>query len=271
MTDANLAARGVLKEDAPAPFTLTRHAPSRELDDLVELYWFISWNLPKGQHFSQRVLSHPSLHIVIESERAYVSGIPSRCYVRQIEGSCRVASVKLHPGQASRILPEPAHAYTDREVPLEECFPTEVGQRLRRDLLEARHGSTTQRELFERFLIDHARPIQRANLDARRLVERIEAQQDITRVQHLSHIAEMSDRSLQRMFMDHVGVSPKWVIQRYRLHEAAALLEAHPERSIASIAQDLGYFDQAHFGKEFKNFTGQSPGDYRAPSSRDDL
>lgn len=259
--------RGVLHEGSPPPFTLSQAPPSRSFEDLVELYWFICWDLEGDESFSQRVLSHPSVHLVVETTRAYVSGIPSKYYVRTVRGQCRVASIKLRPGQASRLLPEPAHLYTDREVSLATCFGQDVARALHEQILASEHGSPAQRALFEAFLTDHARPIQHANLEARRLVELIEARQDITRVQQLAHLTSQRERTLQRLFMDHVGVSPKWIIQRYRLHEAATLLEREPDRSIASIAQDLGYYDQAHFSKEFKNFTGQSPGSYRATSS----
>ena len=266
MTQDHLKTRGVLREVTPPPFTLTQQAPSAHLADLVELYWFIEWDIPEHEGSPQRVLSHPSLHLVIEPDRAYISGIPSTCYVREVRGRGRVASVKLLPGQSTRLLPRPAHVYTDREVPLSQCFPeAHPGDRLQRAILEEEHGSQAQRDLFEQFLTQHARPIQRANLDARRLIDHVASTKEITRVPQLARVANLSERSLQRLFMDHVGVSPKWIIQRYRLHEAAALLVQDPGRTIASIAQELGYFDQAHFSKEFKNFTGQSPGDYRAP------
>ena len=72
----------------------------------------------------------------------------------------------------------------------------------------------------------------------------------------------MNKRTLQRLFAKYVGVSPKWVIQRYRLHEAAERLAAEPSVAQSSLAADLGYSDQAHFVRDFKAVVGTSPAAY---------
>lgn len=66
------------------------------------------------------------------------------------------------------------------------------------------------------------------------------------------------------MFKRYVGVSPKWVIKRYRLHEVAGKLADNEETDWAQIAIELGYYDQSHFIKDFKSIVGESPGEYVA-------
>ena len=56
-------------------------------------------------------------------------------------------------------------------------------------------------------------------------------------------------RHLQRLFNRYVGVSPKWVIQRYRLHEVLEQIKRDETVDWAELAQDLGYFDQATSSK----------------------
>jgi AraC-like DNA-binding protein len=72
----------------------------------------------------------------------------------------------------------------------------------------------------------------------------------------------LTTRTLQRLFATYVGVSPKWVIQRYRLHEAAEQLAADPSINQASLAAELGYSDQAHFVRDFKRIVGMTPAAY---------
>ncbi len=64
------------------------------------------------------------------------------------------------------------------------------------------------------------------------------------------------------MFKQYVGVPPKWVIKRYRLHEIAGELVENQEADWAQLAADAGYFDQAHFIKDFKQIVGQAPSAY---------
>ena len=62
----------------------------------------------------------------------------------------------------------------------------------------------------------------------------------------------------EALFREYVGVTPKWVIQRYRLFEAAERL-ASGQADGAQLAHELGYFDQAHFIRDFKAMVGKSP------------
>ena len=88
----------------------------------------------------------------------------------------------------------------------------------------------------------------------------------ILKVQDLVDRYEMDKRTLQRLFARYVGVSPKWVVQRYRLHEAAEQLAASATISQSELALSLGYSDQAHFVRDFKSIVGVSPAVYALKS-----
>jgi AraC-like DNA-binding protein len=83
----------------------------------------------------------------------------------------------------------------------------------------------------------------------------------ILKVEDLVERYCMNKRTLQRLFAKYVGVGPKWVIQRYRLHEAAEQLAAGPVNQSA-LALSVGYSDQAHFIRDFKRVVGTSPAAY---------
>jgi len=67
---------------------------------------------------------------------------------------------------------------------------------------------------------------------------------------------------LQRVFAEYIGVSPKWVIDRYRMFEALDALNRADKVDLSDLAARLEYTDQAHFSSRFKNLTGVSPGSY---------
>jgi AraC-like DNA-binding protein len=96
-----------------------------------------------------------------------------------------------------------------------------------------------------------------------RIIARIDADREITRIDRLASAVDLSPRALQRLFSDYVGVSPKWVIRRLRLHEAAFRLASAEAFDLAGFAQELGYFDQAHFTRDFTNLVGRAPAQYR--------
>ncbi len=79
----------------------------------------------------------------------------------------------------------------------------------------------------------------------------------------------VSERTLQRLFAAYVGIGPKWVLQRYRLHEAVEQLQSRDEVDWARMALELGYYDQAHFARDFRSLVGRTPAQYDA--ARPDL
>ena len=81
-------------------------------------------------------------------------------------------------------------------------------------------------------------------------------------VMELAERHGVSTRTLQRLFARHVGVGPKWVLRRLRLHDALEALGGGRDVEWASFALDLGYFDQAHFIRDFRAVVGRSPTEY---------
>lgn len=90
-------------------------------------------------------------------------------------------------------------------------------------------------------------------------VARIAAEPGITRVDVLADVVGTSVRALQRLFAEYVGVGPKWVIRRYRLHEVTERLAAGTPIDWAGLAADLGYTDQAHLTHDFTGIFGEPP------------
>jgi transcriptional regulator GlxA family with amidase domain len=71
-----------------------------------------------------------------------------------------------------------------------------------------------------------------------------ESHTDITQVQQLADHVGISVRKLQMLFKDYIGASPKWIIRRKRLLDAADLLAKGSDIDLATLAQQLGYYDQ---------------------------
>jgi AraC-like DNA-binding protein len=80
-----------------------------------------------------------------------------------------------------------------------------------------------------------------------------------------SHIG-LSNRYLHRIFSEHVGISPKTYLMITRFQRSLALL--NKGKSYTAIAYECGYFDQAHFIKEFKNFSGLTPGIFQSTTAK---
>jgi AraC-like DNA-binding protein len=74
----------------------------------------------------------------------------------------------------------------------------------------------------------------------------------------------VSVRTVQRLFTQYVGIGPKWVMQRYRLHDALERLDRRRRQDWTRFALDLGYYDHAHFLRDFRSLVGLTPAAYES-------
>jgi AraC-like DNA-binding protein len=95
------------------------------------------------------------------------------------------------------------------------------------------------------------------------LVAAAEADRSLTRAEGLAARAGLSLRSLQRVFTEYVGIGPKWVIQRYRILDAAAAAHGGDPVDWAALAAELGFSDQAHLTRVFTQVVGTPPATYQ--------
>ena len=84
----------------------------------------------------------------------------------------------------------------------------------------------------------------------------------MTRADALAARARVSLRTLQRLFTEYVGIGPKWVIQRYRILDAAAAAHDAHIPDWAELAAGLGFSDQAHLTRAFTQVVGAPPAAY---------
>ncbi|MBC8546765.1 helix-turn-helix transcriptional regulator [Clostridiaceae bacterium NSJ-31] len=80
-------------------------------------------------------------------------------------------------------------------------------------------------------------------------------------VAHLAALAGYSERQVNRMFRDHVGVSAKTFLRLVRINGAIQRMQRR-EVALTTLAQESGFYDQSHFIREFKAVCGVTPRQY---------
>lgn len=264
--------RGIV--DAPDLFTrvrFRRREPAPALRPYLEHYWLIDWDL--DQPYAAHVVPHPSVNLVLqryeagESAReragyAEVAGIGLGLFTQKLTGRGRVCGVQFRPGGFRPFAPE--HALSDltgRRIDAAEVLrtPPPVGA-----VLDPADEDARVRALDACLLALDPRPDPQATL-AMELVDRVRTDRSVRRVGQLARSAGLSPRTLQRLFSAYVGVGPKWVILRYRIHEALERAESEPAVDWARLAADLGYSDQAHLVRDFTATVGVPPTAFTPP------
>ncbi|MXM62535.1 helix-turn-helix domain-containing protein [Streptomyces sp. HUCO-GS316] len=241
-----------------------RREPAEPLRPYLEHYWLIDWELT--QPYASHVVPHPSVNIVFQRFEgqepfAEVSGIGLELFTQKLEGRGRVCGIQFRPGGFRPFAPgHPVSDWTGRRVRFDDSpalYPgTDPAAILAPDGEEARVAA------LDTFLLSLApRPDPQADL-AMALVDRIRSDRTIRRVADFAHAEGMSVRLLQRLFAAYVGVGPKWVILRYRIHEALEHAQSEEKVDWATLATTLGYADQAHLIRDFTTTVGVPPTTY---------
>lgn len=245
----------------PRRFRHERFHPSRDLDPFVEHYWTVEWDLRGRASQRAETLPHPSVHMIFEQGGGSRIRGPARAkFSRVLEGKGAVFAVKFTPGGFHPFVRVPVSRFTDTVMTLRRVFGAE-GHALDQAILAA-STDLARIAIVERFLRAR-RPAPDDNiLHVSGIVATAAKDHRILKVDDLVNRFGMNKRALQRLFAKYVGVSPKWVIQRYRLHEAAELLTSGARTGHAELALQLGYSDQAHFVRDFKAIVGVSPAAY---------
>jgi AraC-like DNA-binding protein len=233
--------------------------PAPELTPFVAHYWFVAWDLRGQDPYEQHVLPYPSVNMTFKAGRCRVAGVPRGRFSEVLDGAGRVFGVRFQPAGFRPFLGAPVSSITGRFVAVDAIFGA-PGRELADTVVAADDPAAVA--IMDRFLTARLpRPDPTAELVAA-IVARAAADPGVTRVNELAAEFGIGMRRLQRLFTDYIGVGPKWVIRRYRLHEAAAQAAGGTDLDLVRLALDLGYSDQAHFTRDFTATVGVPPARY---------
>lgn len=246
----------------PSP-PIHRYAPSAHLVDLVDRYWIPVWSLREPS--TQSTLQHPVCLVVVSDSYARLYGVARGRSSVTLEGEGWAVGTMLTPAAGRLVLGRSVADLTDTWTDLTavEGVPSGLVSKVRAAMATdprdpAAHGRAI--DVVERWLAAYV-PIDEQGLVINRVVAWLRDNPDVTRVDQAARELGLTERGLQRLVEQRVGLTPKWLIQRRRLHDAVEALKAGTT-GLADVAAALGYTDQAHFTHDFRTVTGMTPGQY---------
>jgi AraC-like DNA-binding protein len=249
------------------------HRPASPLADYTEIvgYWcgrvgYRSRALPRGAVTviidvgeQQRLDFYAADgHTKLSVPSAFITGSHTASYVSDIAANEPVMAIHFRPGGAYPFFGMPLSDLENTHVGLEEVWGRD-GRELHERLIEA--PSMAERfGILETFLL--SRPWSSADRHpaVAAAMAAIEDNPSL-RMADLRHLVGMSTKRLIAAFRAEIGLSPKAFARIRRLQAALRLLNAGAVGG-AHVAAEVGYFDQAHFVREFQSFTGMTPTQY---------
>lgn len=256
--------RGVATPLPPGEFAHLRRVPSAGLQPFVEHLWCVQWRLPAGVAQRVATVPHPCVHWTFEAGACTLTGPHTRLWQRDLAPQGEVLGIKFRPEGFRAYWGAPVSGLRDliqsaKALPA-LAFARDLGQRLFGELAD--ESLDTRFDAIEARL-ERALPLPaQEQLQLAALIESARDDRELLRADAWAERAGLSLRQLQRLLADWVGVSPKWILARYRLHEALHRLQQQPAPRLADLAADAGYADAAHFSRSFRSVLGVSPQQY---------
>ena len=256
------------------PDEFARHVALRRvecadaLSPWVENYWRLRWDLPPRATFLSATLPHPSCNLTVEhggirheaEDRVVVTGVVTRRFEVTVRDAGWVFGAKFRPGGLAALIGSSARELRDRTVPAAALLPEDLVRAL--DQLGPDVSDEDCRDRFDELLKELTTAPDPAYDSVLEVVSTMLEDRSLLKVSQVEGRVGIRERRLQRLFSQYVGVTPKWVLARYRMHDVVTELDDGYDGSLADLAARYGWYDQAHFTRDFTRLVGTSPGTY---------
>jgi len=208
----------------------------------------------------QYIFDNQTLRPIQTCRKVWFSGLRTNYISIPSCGESELFVINFRKGRAFPFVKGPLGEYTDAVV--------DGGQSFRKDILRVREallplpGAWEKFALAEKLLLAQYGPDLRLNPCVDYAVEQILLHPAQTTIAHLSAKIGYSHKHLIRLFRDHTGLSPKEFLKIIRFQKAISRIDAPAAGGWTAIAAASGYYDQAHFIHEFKNYSGFTPAQF---------
>lgn len=239
-----------------------RGEPDADLAGLVDYFWWVRWDTPEPHE--QEVVPRPVVHLSAErvdgEPRLLVNGVHPRMFRRRLEGAGHTVAAGFRPAGFRPFLRGDVGALEGREATAHAVLGVDDRPVAEEALACARPEDGAA--VLGRWLASLPREDDPLVAPLADLVERAEHDTSLVRAEQLADLAGVGLRTLQRRFRSHVGIGPKWVVQRFRLLDVVAAAHGDDEVDWAGLAARLGYADQSHLIRAFTQLVGHPPAHY---------
>jgi AraC-like DNA-binding protein len=281
----------------PTTATFIAAPPPPDLAEVVEFVWQLTIRIPRSGAIRYRLVRCASVDLLfplVTSDGRGVRGAPATPLVFgaartthevYFEGASLLTGIRIRAGHAARLLSAPLDRLNDRFA----LADTDIWQSARLDvasIAEARSAARLAATAAVRRLVSHSGRIHSPSLDVEPRVLAALAVLDakpalVQRgvVRWLAREVGASPRTLERLFLTHVGVSPRRHVLLRRIARVASTLESNASdepqratrrtaRTLSLVAHEMGFADHAHLTRQFRRIVGLLPSEYRLEASR---
>lgn len=206
-------------------------------------------------HYGDPFLSRFSGEGLELQPRSFVVSQTHRFLEIQPSGRSGFVSVRFYPWGVRHFLPTPVSAFADQIVGSQDVWGRWIAELEER--ISAAPTAKDKVQEVERFLLRQLRAHRKE--DVRQLIRFVWNSRGSVSIRDTGRQLGVSERQLQRRFAAAVGASPRHYGRIARFLHTCRRIRQGGYESLTVLAQECGYYDQAHFSRECKSFSGLRP------------
>lgn len=194
----------------------------------------------------------------VNRPHAFVGGPFENGYLLKIGPSTRIFSVVFKPGKLGHFIAGKVSEYKNRLVPLDVLWGS-AGVVLAAQFMDAKND-ITRVETITRFLSQQWKVQNTAAIE--HAAQQLMDSSGLLSIRNIRAMTNYSTSHFRKRFTEEIGLSPKQMQKIIRINALTERIKQHGKSSFTNVAYEFGYFDQAHFIKDFQAIIGMSPSIY---------
>jgi AraC-like DNA-binding protein len=236
--------------------------PPPALSHIVRYFWIIESEELSAEPLKYRLFaeSSPGLVFFYHYDYALISGITDSHREFMMEGKLGMMGAFLYPYAMQRLFNVSSEELTNRTIEISDFLGNE-GLILKNDIVNA-GGNDKRVEILSQFLFGKMKYTIDRDDGVCAGVQQIVRHKGGLSIDTLINDIGISGRQFDRRFIKGVGIPPKVFSRLIRFHSTLQLPRQMAVKNLTELALYAGYYDQSHFIREFKTFSGLSPKDY---------
>ncbi|PZR21387.1 MAG: hypothetical protein DI539_08090 [Flavobacterium psychrophilum] len=252
------------------------YIPDQKLAKQVKLYWSIENLENDAPHERERIFPDGCIELIFNysdrwkkydtdtdfhiQEPCFIHGQLKTYFELEATGNIGVFSARMHPAGLQPFIDFDVDTFTGNTLAMTQLWGKD-GETLEKDMLGCK-SNEERVDVLEAFLLSKRQQLKIDNAPVEYCVDAMIQSVGNISIDELAESLDIGKRQLERRFTAAVGISPKLFARITRFQNILQLIENQEFKSFTTVAYEGGFYDQAHFIKDFRDFTGLNPKQY---------
>ncbi|MEO0565280.1 MAG: helix-turn-helix domain-containing protein [Chloroflexota bacterium] len=252
------------------------YEPHPDLASLVKCYWTLEVPAAEARQrqriipdgclemafiFGEDIKRYTSDDKFVLQPRAMVLGQITEPFYIEPTGYVNCFATRFYPYGLANFISTPIRELADKDTPLADLFDETSATNLHQNM-RAADDAAARIDIVEAFLFEKLKDPVAIDHIVKTTIDMMFSTGGNVSIKDMLKHDRAKRRQLERKFTAQVGISPKQLCRVIRLQAALNIMLHQPSESLSQVAYSSDYYDQAHFTKDFKGFTGMTPKEF---------